>query len=96
MDFNIMCYKCNNYGHTIHFCRSSFVESPTQNNDNLGKQKEEFAKVWRRKQERGKEKKEKSMLVETTFHAQNEGNQWYIVLALTNWAHLQCIVTMRS
>jgi hypothetical protein len=79
-DYNVVCYKCNNYGHITHFCRSGTVESPRQNKevDTLAKQKKEPTGVWKRKQEQEKQKKEESMLVKTSLHAQNKGNKWYV------------------
>jgi hypothetical protein len=30
-DYNVVCYKCNNYGNITHFCRSDTIEYPRQN-----------------------------------------------------------------
>jgi hypothetical protein len=56
------------------------VETPRQNKDvdTLVKQKKELIGVWKRKQEQEMQKKEESMLVQTSLHAQNKGNQWYV------------------
>jgi hypothetical protein len=55
-DYNVVCYKCNNYGHITHFCRSGLVETSRQNReeDTLSKQKKEPTGVWKRKQEKEK------------------------------------------
>jgi hypothetical protein len=54
LDYNIECYKCNNYGHIAHYCRSNIVGPPKQNKeeDVLSKHKEEYSKVWKRKQKK--------------------------------------------
>jgi hypothetical protein len=72
---DIECYKCNNYGHIAHDCRSNMIKSPKQNKeeDVLTKHREEYTRVWKRKQE--EPKKEECGLA---LYAQNEGNQWYI------------------
>ncbi|KAH9316631.1 hypothetical protein KI387_025258, partial [Taxus chinensis] len=40
--------------------------------------KREPLKIWKQKQEEVNQDNEKSMIVQTTFHAQDEGKQWYI------------------
>ncbi|KAH9299145.1 hypothetical protein KI387_030827, partial [Taxus chinensis] len=40
--------------------------------------KKEATKFWKQKKEDDGQDKEKSMLVQTTFHAQDEGQLWYI------------------
>jgi hypothetical protein len=42
---NIECYKCHNYGHMAHDCRSMIDTSMIENNDIR------YKKVWKRKQE---------------------------------------------
>jgi hydroxymethylpyrimidine/phosphomethylpyrimidine kinase len=60
--------------------RSDLVETPRQNKDEdtLFKQKKELIGIWKRKKEQEMQKKDESMLVKTTLHAQNKENQWYI------------------
>jgi hypothetical protein len=70
LDYNVECYKCNNYGHIACDCRSNIIK---KEEDVLAKHKEEYTKVWKRKQE--EQKKEECGLA---LYAQNEGNQWYI------------------
>jgi hypothetical protein len=43
--YNIECYKCHNYGHIAHDCRSMMKPSMKENIDIR------YNKVWRRKQE---------------------------------------------
>jgi hypothetical protein len=75
LDYNIECYKCNNYGHIACDCRSNIIKSPKQNKeeDVLTKHREEYTKVWKRKQE--EPKKEECGLA---MYAQDKGIQWYI------------------
>jgi hypothetical protein len=56
------------------------VETPKKNKDvdTLLKQKKELTGVWKRKQEQEMRKKEEFVLVQTSLHAQNKGNQWYV------------------
>jgi hypothetical protein len=56
------------------------VETPRQNLDvdTLVKEKKKLIGLWKSKHEQEMEKKEESMLVQTSLHAQNKGNQWYI------------------
>jgi hypothetical protein len=52
LDYNVECYKCNNYGHITRGYRSNIINSPKQNmeEDALTKHKEEYTKVWKWKQ----------------------------------------------
>ena len=70
LDYNVVCYKCNYYGHIACFCKSGIVESPRQNRDEdiLVKQKKEFTEVWKKKQEQEEQKKEKYMLAQIALH----------------------------
>ena len=47
------CYKCNNYGHMAHENRRNMIKSPKQNmeEDVLTKHREEYTRVWKKKQE---------------------------------------------
>jgi hypothetical protein len=78
-DYNVVCYKCNKYGHITRFCRSGLVETYRENKeeDTLSKQNKETMGFWRRKKEQEKEKEE-SILLQTVFHAQNKQNRWYV------------------
>jgi hypothetical protein len=75
LDCNIEFYKCNNYGNIARDCRSSIINYSKQNReeDVLTKHREEYTRVWKRKQEESK--KEEYGLAR---YAQNKGNQWYI------------------
>jgi hypothetical protein len=75
LDYDIECYNCNNYGHIEHDCRSSIIKSPKQNReeDVITKHREEYTRVWKRKQE--EQKKVKCGLA---MYAQDKGSQWYI------------------
>jgi hypothetical protein len=75
LDYDIECYKCNNYGHIARDCRSNIIKSPKQNReeDVLTKHREEYTRVWKRKQE--EPKKEECGLA---MYAQDKGSQWYI------------------
>jgi hypothetical protein len=46
------CYKYNNYEHISHECRRNTIKSPKQNRegDVLTKHREEYTRVWKRKQ----------------------------------------------
>jgi hypothetical protein len=52
-DYNVVCYKLNNYGHITCFCRSGVVVYPRQNMEKytLAKKNKESTKVWKKKQE---------------------------------------------
>jgi hypothetical protein len=74
MNFNIECYKCNNFGHKAHECRSRL--EPTKKNMKESfpaKHKEENTSVWRRKSDQ-QEKEENNL----ALHAQRKTNQWYV------------------
>jgi hypothetical protein len=46
LDYNVECYKCNNYRHIARDCRSSIIKTEEYV---LAKHKEEYTKVWKRK-----------------------------------------------
>jgi hypothetical protein len=52
LDYNIKCYKCNNYENISCDFRNNIINYPKQNReeDVLTKNREEFTKVWKRKQ----------------------------------------------
>jgi hypothetical protein len=79
-DYNGVCYKCKNYGHTTRFSRSDIVETPKQikDVDTLVRKKKELIGVWKRNQGQEMQKKEESMLLKTSLHVQNKGNQWRV------------------
>lgn len=73
-----MLHKCNNFGHTTHFCRTIFVEPPRQNKKEyvLDKRKDESTKVWKKMHK--KKEKEEFIFVLTALHAQNKRDRWYV------------------
>ena len=75
LDYNTDFYKCNNYGHITRDYRSNMIKSPKKNGEAYGltKHREEYTRVWKKKQEESK--KEECGLA---LYAQNKGNQWYI------------------
>lgn len=51
MDHDIMCYKCNNFGHLAPFCITIFAKPPRENKkgDVPIKRKEESIMTWKKK-----------------------------------------------
>jgi hypothetical protein len=68
LNYNIICYNCNNYGHIAKFYRSDFRKN----------QKEEATTIMERNQEQREQKKEKSLFIQAALHAQNNKDKWYI------------------
>jgi hypothetical protein len=56
LNYNIEFYNCHNYGHITCVCRRNIIKSPKQNReeDVLTKHREEYTKVWKKKQEEPK------------------------------------------
>jgi hypothetical protein len=71
---NVECYKCNNFGHKAHECRS-ILESTRQNmNEKYStKHEKENTRVWKKKpdQQKGEENN-------LALHARSNTSQWYI------------------
>ena len=67
VNFNIECYKCNNFGHKAHDCRSLIKYDLISNENKVP------LKIWKTKQE------EKHMEeFELALHSQKKEIQWYI------------------
>ena len=52
IDYDTECYKCNNYGYIEHDCKSRITKYPKNYMEEyvLTKHREEYTKVWKRKQ----------------------------------------------
>jgi hypothetical protein len=74
LNYNIICYKCNNYGHIEKFYRSVFRKY----------KKEETPIVMERNQEQREQKKEKSLFIHVALHAQNDKDKWCIDSGCSN------------
>jgi hypothetical protein len=68
LNYNIICYNCNNFGHIEKFCRSDFRKD----------QKEEAPTIMERNQEQREQKKEKSMFIQAALCAQKNKDKWVI------------------
>lgn len=66
----LVCYKCNNIGHTTKFCKNDRAYLQKKGDKNIVKE----TKVWRKKEEA----ETKSLIVQTTLLAHNEKDIWYV------------------
>ena len=72
MNFNIECYKYNNFGHKAHECRRMLDPSKQNKKEILFvKHEEENTGVWKGKSDQQEER-------HLSLHAQSEASQWYI------------------
>jgi hypothetical protein len=65
LNYNIICYKCNNYRHIEKFCRNDFRKN----------HKEETPTIMERNQEQREQNKENSLFIQTALRAQNNNNK---------------------
>jgi hypothetical protein len=69
-DYNIECYKCNNYGHKASNCRLSKDSMKTSISNS---QEEKYKKIWKEKQI-----EEKETECKVALYAKNKRSQWYV------------------